>query len=224
MESQSDLSQEQIESLVETVFDSLDKDGDGHISKKEFFKLDSKNESILRPLYIMQDTLQKRCLGQNFWDEERDRMRAMLKEYQEKTIIDLLANRVAAKYEAERLAKARAMGEEVEEDKKKTFTANVKGFDDEEVDKNKKLQKGFVSHGGPVITAADQRAKKEAYEKQKKEKAREKRIKEGKPPDKKKKKKEPKKETHVNIKGVQKKQTKQAESWAMKHQDQLEHK
>ena len=49
----------------------------------------------------MQDTLQKRCLGQNFWDEERDRMKQMLDEYKEPTIIDLLANRVAAKYEAE---------------------------------------------------------------------------------------------------------------------------
>ena len=70
---------------------ATDKDGDGHISKAEFFHLDSKTESLLRPMYLMQTNLQKRCLGENFWDEERGRMRDMLEEYSERTIIDLLA-------------------------------------------------------------------------------------------------------------------------------------
>jgi Ca2+-binding EF-hand superfamily protein len=91
-----------VKGLVDVVFSALDKDNDGHISLKEFLGLDSKTESLLRPMYLMQSTLQKRCLGESFWDEERVRMQEMLAEYKQKTIIDLLATRVAAKYVCER--------------------------------------------------------------------------------------------------------------------------
>ena len=82
-----------------------------------------------------------------------------------------------------------------------------------------------TGNSGPIITAADQRAKKEKFEKQKKEKEREARRKAGKSPEKKKKKK--KKEGGgkgvgggvVSVIGVQKKQG--AESWAMKHQEEM---
>ena len=149
-----------VKSLVQTVFDSLDKDNDGHISKKEFFQLDSKTESLLRPMYLMQDTLQKRCLGVNFWDEERTRMREMLKLYKEKTILDLLANRVAAKYEAERMKEAAMRGENVEEQKKKEDRARVKKFDTP--GKGKGLK--FAQDGGAPIYASDLAAKKKEHE------------------------------------------------------------
>ena len=62
---------------------------------------------MLKPMYLMQNCLQKRCLGMNFWDEERSRMKSMMQEYGERTIVDLLANRIAAKYEADRIKKVR---------------------------------------------------------------------------------------------------------------------
>ena len=102
----------------------------------------------------------------------------------------------------------------------------VKGFDEGGGGEKRGIGKGFVHTGnsGPIITAADQRAKKEKFEKQKKEKEREARRKAGKSPEKKKKKK---KEGGgkgvgggvVSVIGVQKKQG--AESWAMKHQEEM---
>ncbi|GMI18089.1 hypothetical protein TrLO_g1213 [Triparma laevis f. longispina] len=127
VEESSDHEPDTVKKLVEQVFKALDNDEDGHISKKEFFHLDSKTESLLRPMYLMQSNLQKRCLGENFWDEERGRMKDMLAEYHERTIIDLLANRVAAKYEADRLKKGEVIVKEREEDKQKAAREKVKG-------------------------------------------------------------------------------------------------
>ena len=105
--------------LVQQVFKALDKDNDGHISKEEFFHLDGKAESILRPMYIMQTCLQKKCLGESFWDKERSRMQVMLVECGEKTILDLLANRIQAKQELDDMKKRDKMiaAGEMEDDK-----------------------------------------------------------------------------------------------------------
>ena len=84
---------EAIKKLCDAVFGSLDKDGDGHISRKEFLGLDSKTESLLRPMYLMQDTLQKRCLGTSFWDDERVRMQVRRKRRDATALCDPLSPR-----------------------------------------------------------------------------------------------------------------------------------
>ena len=98
--------------LVESVFKSLDKDGNGHLSKEEFSNVDSKMGSLLRPMYTLQTFLQQKCLGESFWSGERSRMRDMMKEFGQGTVIDLLANRIAAKHETKRVKMLEDNGED----------------------------------------------------------------------------------------------------------------
>ena len=157
--------------LVDEVFKALDADSDGHISKKEFFNADKKTEMLLRPIYLMQTCLQKRCLGENFWDEERVRMQKMMALYTERTILNLLANRVAAKYEAEREKEAIMAGVNREEEGKKKMLADskVKGFGSE-----KKLTGAggitFANDAGGPVFATDIKAKQAETDKKRKAK------------------------------------------------------
>ncbi|GMI25251.1 hypothetical protein TrRE_jg10456 [Triparma retinervis] len=221
------------EALVNEVFKALDTDDDGHISKKEFFHLDSKAEMLLRPMYLMQTTLQKRCLGENFWDEERVRMQKMMEKYSEKTILDLLANRVAAKYEAEREKEALMRGEKLhneKEEKKRAMAANVKGFGSE-----RKLKGAggisFASDAGAPIFATDLKDKQKEQEKKRKAKLKAKKkkmieeaIANGEDPEKFRRKKTSRKKSleptvAVSVRGAAKPAA--DSSYAMKHREEL---
>lgn len=221
VEESSDHEPDTVKKLVEQVFKALDNDEDGHISKKEFFHLDSKTESLLRPMYLMQSNLQKRCLGENFWDEERGRMRDMLAEYHERTIIDLLANRVAAKYEADRLKKGEVIVKEREEDKQKAARDKVKGFGSERQLTGAKKGLAFASDAGAPIFASEIEAKKKERAALAKAKKKAKKKKEaaarGDAPEAKKKKT---KEAHVSI-SVRGAQKKAGGGYALQHKDEL---
>jgi hypothetical protein len=222
------------EALVGEVFKALDADDDGHISKKEFFQLDTKTEMLLRPMYLMQTTLQKRCLGENFWDEERVRMQTMMAKYEQRTILDLLANRVAAKYEAERQKEALLRGETLnneKEERKRAMAANVKGFGSE-----RKLKGAggisFANDAGAPIFATDLKEKQKDQEKKRKAKLKAKKKKKieeaianGEDPEKFKKKAKAKRKASlepsvsVNVRGAAKPNA--DSSYAMKHKEEL---
>ncbi|GMH48977.1 hypothetical protein TrVE_jg8773 [Triparma verrucosa] len=221
VEESSDHDSETVKALVEQVYKALDKDGDGHISKAEFFHLDSKTESLLRPMYLMQTNLQKRCLGENFWDEERGRMRDMLEEYSVRTIIDLLANRVAAKYEADRLKRGEAIVKDREEEKQKAAREKVKGFGSEKNMAGAKKGLTFASDGGAPVFASEIEAKKKERAALAKAKKKAKKKKEaaakGEAPEKHKN----KNKTHVSVsvRGAQKKGG--GGGYALKHKEEL---
>jgi Ca2+-binding EF-hand superfamily protein len=212
---------EAIEALVEVVFKSLDKDNDGHISKKEFFSLDHKTESLLRPMYLMQSTLQKKCLGESFWDNERVRMQGMMADFKTATILDLLANRVAAKYEAERVKKIEEKGEKIEVELKKDKAKLVKGFDSERNLPGAQVLQFASNNGHGAVFAGDLKAAEEEKMRKDKLKAKKKAKQmkaEGGDANAKKKKKKAEEDNFVSVKGAKAKAD-ASQSWAMKHKE-----
>ena len=194
-----------VSKLVDDLFKGLDKDHDGHISKKELVKMCQDTGSILIPMFRVQEALQTKCMGSAFWDKERSRMQSMLLEFKEDTIIDLLANRIAAKAEAERRKRMEDQGVKEGDAEKAKGRALVKGFSDKDVaggkDKAPQVTEGTK---GPVFAtdlkeAAKKKQLKEPVKKVKKEKKDE-----GGP--------------SINVKGASKQAT-ASSSYAMKHKD-----
>ena len=200
--------------LVDDLFKKIDKDHDGHISKNELVKLSQDAGSVLLPMFRVQEMLRTKCMGTKFWDEERVRMQNMLEEFKEKTIIDLLANRISAKAEAERRKKMEDAGVKEGDEKKVKDRALVKGFSEKAVTgpggKGTSTAATESNAKGPIFA----KDLKEAEDK-KKQKQKEIDEKEGKKP---KKKKEA--GPALSVKGASKQVT-ASSSYAMKHKAEL---
>lgn len=205
-----------VNKLVDDLFKNIDKDNDGHISKKELVVLSQDAGSILMPMFRVQESLRTKCMGVPFWDDERVRMQHMLEEFKEKTIVDLLANRIAAKAEAERRKKMADEGIKEGDEKKARDRALVKGFSEKDVKNNK------TSPTPENATVAGRKAPiyaKDLKEAEEKKKAKQRELDETK--GKKKKEKEKSEGPSISVKGASKQVT-QSSSYAMKHKAELE--